>query len=259
MDGLQIQHELFELIKIRAADPKAWIDEIATILSISKPAVYKRINGTTALSLDDVARLMRQYSISFDKLVLPDKNSISFDFPYLEREIKSFPDYVIPLRAAVEKLSKVPEIKVWYATNELPFFYYFFFPDLTYFKFYMYARTVWNIPSYQNMKINLQEFSGYYALKDDIDAIQTAYYSLPGLELWNENVLNNTLNQIVYFLSSNYFEIPQEAFVLCDRLSSIIQHATKMAEKCKKFKFGNSAEENSPEFSALNLNLIDLG
>lgn len=249
MDALQIQQHLLEQVKNRSRDSKLWVDQLAEVLSISKPAAYKRINGTTALSLDDIVRIMHAYQLSFDKLAIPGGHSIAFQFPYLNHKVNSFLDYVVPLRESVQRLASIPNSTVWYATSELPFFYYFFFPDLTYFKFYMYARTVWDIPAYKNMKINLSDFASEHLIKKEVDAIQDAYFNLPGLEFWNENFLNNTLNQIKYFLSSGLFEDPSDSLVLCDRLYELVKHASAVAESGKKFTLNRKPTEFSPDIT----------
>lgn len=249
MDALQIQQQLLEQVKQRSPDQKLWVDQLADVLSISKPAAYKRINGTTSLSLDDIVRIMHAYQLSFDMFAIPGEQNIAFQFPYLQQNVRSFLDYVVPLKESVQQLAKIPGAMVYYATSELPFFYYFFFPDLTYFKFYMYARTVWGIPAYKNIKINLSDFAAEHLLRNEIDAIQEAYFSVPGYEFWNESFLQNTLNQIKYFLSSGLFEVYTDALVLCDRLSDLINHASNVANAGKKFKLGSKPSEFSPDIT----------
>jgi hypothetical protein len=249
MDALHIQQLLIEQVKQRSPDQKLWVDQLAEVLSISKPAAYKRINGSTALSLDDIVRIMDAYQLSFDAVAIPEERNIGFQFPFLTNKINSFLDYVGPLKESVQRLASIPNATVWYATSELPFFYYFFFPDLTYFKFYMYARTVWDIPAYKKMKINLSDFASEHLIKKEVDAIQDAYFSIPGLEFWNENFLQNTLNQIKYFLSSGLFEKPEDAIVLCDRLTDLIKHAAAVAESGKKFKLNQKPSEHNPDIT----------
>jgi hypothetical protein len=249
MDAIQIQQLFIEQVKQRSPDQKLWVDQLAEVLSISKPAAYKRINGSTALSLDDIVRLMDVYQLSFDAIAIPERKNIPFQFPFIFNKINSFFDYVSTLKASVQRLASIPNSTVWYATSELPFFYYFFFPDLTYFKFYMYARTVWDIPSYKKMKINLSEFASEHLLKKEIEAVQSAYFGIPGLEFWNESFLLNTLNQIKYFLSSGLFEKPDESLVLCDRLTDLMRHASAVAESGKKFMINGRPTEHSPDIT----------
>ena len=125
MDSYDLQRKIFELIEQRSPNPKDIKDELATILNISKGAVYKRINGTTAITIADLAILMEKYGLSFDKLINPSKQVIKFHFPQLEKKITSFFDYTHTFKAAVDTFASLPNPKIYYPTNELPFFYYF--------------------------------------------------------------------------------------------------------------------------------------
>lgn len=249
MDSYKLQRQIFELIESKSSNPKDLKDELAELLSISKGAIYKRINGTTAISLSDLATLMKRYNISFDKLVNPNRQDILFQFPQLERKIVSFFEYTHTFKQAVDNFANLPDPQIYYATNELPFFYYFLDKDLTYFKFYIYAKTVWNLDSYKDRELRLKEFAEEHGVMGVLnDSLQKYYDVLPNIEFWNENVLNNTLNQILYFLTTGHFEIPEEAFVLCDKLSDIMHHVEKMAEHGKKFMPGFEPRDNAPEF-----------
>ncbi len=250
MDSYQLQRKIFEIIETRSPNKADLKDELAQLLSLSKGAIYKRLNCTTAISLSDLAILMRTYNISFDQLVLPQKQEIAFQFPQLEKKIVSFFDYSGTFKAAVDNFASLPNAKIYYATNELPFFYYFLDKDLTYFKYYIYAKTVWNLDSYKERNMSLSEFAEEYGVMNIItDSLRTYYDVLPNIEFWNENVLNNTLNQITYFLQTGHFELPEEAFILCDKLDDIMNHVEKMAEHGKKFMLGQEPKEHSPEFS----------
>ena len=250
MDSFELQRKIFELIEHQSPNPKEIKDELAELLSISKGAIYKRINGTTAISLADLAILIEKYNISFDKLVNPNRKDIKFQFPQLERKIISFFEYTYTFKAAVDNFASLPNPQIYYATNELPFFYYFLDKNLTYFKFYIYAKTVWNLDSYKDRNLRLSQFSEQHGVMDVLNESLKKYYNeLPNVEFWNENVLNNTLNQITYFLTTGHFELPEEAFVLCDKLTEIMHHVEKMAEHGKKFMPGQAVRDNSPEFS----------
>ena len=249
MDNFALQRKIFELIESKLENTKDLKDDLAELLHISKGAVYKRINGTTAISLADLSLLMQKYNISFDSLIYPDRKSIRFSFPQIEKKIVSFFEYTNTFKAAVDNFASLPNPQIYYATNELPFFYYFLDKDLTYFKFFIYAKTVWNLDSYVDRKLSLSDFAEEHGVMGTLTDSLTIYYNeLPNIEFWNENVLNNTLNQIVYFLTTGYFELPEEAFLLLDKLSEIMDHVEKMAKHGKKFMMGKEPNEKSPEF-----------
>ena len=249
MDTFEIQAKLFELIQEKIIDKSQWVDQIADVLSLSKPAVYKRVNGTTALSLDDLSVLMRNYNISFDGLVHDDRVTVDFNFPTSGESIKGFVDFLTPIKKFVSELSKIPEVEIWHATSELHLFYYFLDKDLSNFKMFLHAKTIWNMEGYEDIKFSIDNFSGASIIEHEITEILDHYFSVDNIELWNENIINNTLNQIKYFLISGYFENPQDALVLCGKLRKLILHLRKMAETGKKIFASQEAHEQSGNYN----------
>jgi len=239
---MNYQDFVFDKIKTSQGDNKDWIDQIGETLNISKSAVYKRLKGDTSLSMDDLVLLMQTFKFSFDDVVFREKKQVGFLFPYKNREIKSFIDYIEPLKQFVIGANQLPEKQVQYATNEFHFFFYLHDRDLTYFKFYMFAKSVWNLNSYKGKPFCLDDFSEWVLMEKDIDMILKSYYQISNVEIWNGNVLANTLNQIKYALQSGFFTNPEDALLLCDKLENMINHVSKMAELGKKFLIGQDPD-----------------
>lgn len=239
---MNYQHLVFEKIKSSIGESKDWVDQIGETLNISKSAVYKRLKGDTMLSMEDLVLLMKTFQFSFDDLIFDEKKKMGFLFPYKDREVKSFIDYIEPLKKFVLGANMLPEKRVQYATNEFHFFFYLHDRDLTYFKFYMFAKTVWNLTSYKGKSFNLEDFSEWVLIEKDVDMILRSYYEIDNVEIWNGNVLANTLNQIKYALQSGLFANPEDALLLCDKLETMIMHVSKMAELGKKFMIGQNPE-----------------
>ncbi len=245
---INTQNKISERLVLIAGSHKNAVARISDILHVAKTTAYKKLNGESSFSIEELAILMKDFEFSFDEMIFEKRKKIGFQFPFKTRKIKSFHDYVIPLKMFMAIAAPLPDLKIHYATNELPFFFYFLDKDLTYFKFYIYAQTVWDLPGYNSKKFNLEDFTEWYVIKNDIDFIISKYYSIPNIELWNEGVLNNTLNQIKYFLTAGFFNDPQDAFYLCDRLDLMIDHVNKMAESGKKILVGQDPESIDTEF-----------
>ena len=248
MDGYRLQIILFDLIRERVKDPKNWIDEIAAHLNLSKSAVYKKVNATSSLSLEELSNLLVEYDISFDQLIRPDQPNLTFTFPYMTRQIKSFLDYLSPLKQNIELFSRLPNNKVTYATHELPVFYWLMNRDVCYFKMYSFARTLWEIDGYKDLKFDLKSFSGEQVIMKEATEIARYFVDMPSTEMWNENLLGNTLNQIKYFANSGLFEDLDDALSLCDSIKDVINHVEAMAAAGKKFLPGTEPTENHSDF-----------
>ncbi len=235
-------YKLAEKLKLYLGNHKDTVSKLSQILHLSHSSVYKKLSGDSGYSIDELAIIMKEFDISFDEMVFEKRKKIGFQFPFKSRKINTFHDYIIPLKMFMAVAAPIPDLKIQYATNELPFFFYFLDKDLTYFKFFIYAVTVWDMDNYRDKKFDLNDFSEWYIIKDDIDFIMDKYYSIPNVELWNEGVLTNTLNQIKYFLSSGAFKDPNDALMLCDKLLMMINHVYKMAKTGKKIKLNQDPE-----------------
>ena len=245
---MNYQQLVFEKIKGSIGDQEDWIELIGDTLNISKSAVYKRIKGDTMLSMEDLILLMKKFEFSFDEFIHQNNSGLGFRFPHQSREIKTFLDFVEPIKEFVLTSKLLPDLKFQYATNELHFFFYFHDKDLTYFKFYTFAKSVWNLQSYKGKEFALDDFSEWALIEKDIELIMKVYYQMPNVEIWNGNVLNNTLNQIKYILQSGLFREPEEALLLCDKLDKLIDHVNNMAEEGKKYLIGQNPETANAKF-----------
>ncbi len=235
-------YKLIEKIKLYLGDSKSTVEGLTQILHLSSSSVYKKLNGSSSFSIEELIIIMKEFNLSFDELVFEKRKKIGFQFPFKSRKINTFHDYIIPLKMFMAVAAPIPDLNIQYATNELPFFFYFLDKDLTYFKFFIYAVTVWDMNQYKDIKFNLEDFSEWYVIKDDIDFIMDKYYSIPNVELWNEGVLTNTLNQIKYFLAAGAFKNPDDALMLCDKLMMMINHVYKMAKTGKKIKLNQNPD-----------------
>lgn len=242
------KYKLIEKIKLYLGNHKNAVSGLSEILHLSNSTVYKKLSGESSFSIEELIIIMKEFNLSFDEIIFEKRKKIGFQFPFKSRKIKTFHDYVIPLKMFMAVAAPIPNLNIQYATNELPFFFYFLDKDLTYFKFYIYALTVWDMKQYKDRKFDLNEFSEWYIIKDDIDFIMDKYYSIPNIELWNEGVLTNTLNQIKYFLSVGIFKNPNDALLLCDKLESMIKHVFIMAETGKKIKLNENPDSIETSF-----------
>lgn len=242
------QYKLIEKVKLFLGNHKNTVKGLSEILHLSSSTIYKKLSGESSFSIEELILIMKEFNLSFDELVFEKRKKIGFQFPFKTRKIKTFHDYIIPLRMFMAVAAPIPNLKIHYATNELPFFFYFLDKDLTYFKFFIYGLTVWDMKQYKDVKFDLNDFSEWYVLEEDINFIMDKYYSIPNVELWNEGVLTNTLNQIKYFLSTGIFKNPEDALLLCDKLTMMIKHVYKMAKTGKKIKLNQDPDHIETKF-----------
>lgn len=220
------------------------VEALSGILNIGKDAVYRRLRGDTLLTPDELRLLANKYQISLDALIFGDTDSVFFTFNAFSQTITSVEDYLIGLKDSVAQLTTLPEAKVYYASSEIPFFYYCFFPKLITFKLYVWGRTVWDLAYLRNKPFS---FDLIPPQSLDISKELLGYYKkMNTTDLWSLNIFDNTLNQIEYHLNSGVFQKEEDAVELCACLNQLADHMCAMAEVGKKFTPGHESELGMP-------------
>jgi hypothetical protein len=240
----KLQEQLMEQIADRFNKRSEAVDAVSDLLGVGKDAVYRRFRGDTLLTPDDIVLLTRHFQVSLDALIFGDTDSVFFSFNAFSQKVTSIESYLENIQGLLHQLFQVPQVKIYYASSEIPFFYYSFFPQLIGFKLYVFGRTLWDLDYLKERPFHLDLLSPH-AL-ELTDKVLQAYIQFPTAELWSYNIFDNTLNQIEYHLNSGQFANPEDALILCDQCKDLAQHMRKMAEHGKKFKIGADPESGYP-------------
>ena len=236
----EIQVRLFE--QIRPTGQQTKVEEISAVLNLHRSAVYKRMNGSKLLGLDELILLSRHFGISVDLLISEESDLALFNFPVITNPPRSYQEFLNSILVELERFSHFSDAQFYYVTNEIPIFYYFGFPELMAFKLFVWGRTIWNWEHLQKEKFNADKFLRYQETIPIANRMLDIYLQIPSLELWNAMILNNTINQILYYQSGGIFENPEEAFVVGRQVRDMVAHFKDMAAKGKKFRKGSDAK-----------------
>lgn len=231
---------------IKAKVPNGRLAEVLMqILSIEKSAAYRRSSGTSPLSLNEIKLLAQHFSVSVDQFIFADTDKSVFTFPYMEQPVRSIGDFMEGIAQRIEQAAQLKEVKINFVSREIPIFHYFNFPELTAFKTYIWGRTVWKLPQFQEQKFSLKKIKG---IKRHQQKILKHYNILPGNEIWGTDGLAIPLSQIEYYLEQDMFEEPEEALLLCEQLRALMQHVGAMTKQGKKFALGTTSTPDAPNF-----------
>jgi len=249
-----LQDKIFENIQSKFSKRSELVEELSGLLGIGKDAVYRRLRGDTLLTPDEISHLALQYNISLDILVHEKKDKVLFTYNSFSKKINNYTDYLIDVRDQAQRVSKIPNAKAYYASYDIPFLYFCFFPELVSFKLFVWGLTIFefdylkketfdfNVISYPDMKI--------------IEEITHAFKAFHSTELWSLNIIDNTLNQIEYFVSSGKFKNENDALILCDKLIALTEHWQSMAEHGQKFLPGTSPDTGRGSFDLYHNELL---
>lgn len=238
-----LQNHIFEEILNRFPKRAAAVEELAKLFGVQKDAVYRRLRGDTLLTPSEIALLTKTYNLSLDALIYENPSTVLFDFTAFSNTVSNVGDYLNGVLEDLKKVRQLPDVKIHFVSYEIPFFYYSFFPELISFKLFIWGKTVWEFDYLKDRPFDFDIIS--YPDEQVIKSLLDSFLSFDTLEIWSVNIVDNTLSQIEYFVNSGGFKNPEDAYVLCDRMESLVEQWRKMAEHGRKFPMGNYSEENA--------------
>lgn len=237
----QFQSWLFAEILKKLPPQVTLAKEIGPLLSLSSGTVYKKIRGEVPLSMDEALALIRHYRISVDRYTAGD-TSVLLRYSGFDHPVSTPPDYLAGLEQQLIGLQRLRNPQVWYATYELPIFYYLYFPALIAFKLYLWSRVNWQTPGLHDRPFDPAAFTTLYP---DFDALRTRvlnlYAATPSLEFWPVHTLENTLGQIRLCALSHLLE-RDTALALCEHLQEVTQRIGGFAQSGRKVSADGSTE-----------------
>lgn len=102
---------------------KTVLPETMQVLHLQKGAVYKRMNGETALTLAELTALAKHFRISLDDVLL-DGDQISFRHPEIPKQDTQSIDFLALIDAYFKMLNRDRSSKFLQLANEIPLSYY---------------------------------------------------------------------------------------------------------------------------------------
>jgi len=229
---LTSQQVLFKNIKEKLPDNISLADDIADLLNVSTDSAYRRIRGEKALSMDELKDICAHYGISIDSLLGIESDSVTFNYKSLSEEQLNFEQYLSSMLEDITNIAAFEEKHIIYSAKDIPIFHYFHFPELATFKLFFWGKTILQFPELEN-----KDFAPDVLDKGLLELgkkILETYIHVPATELWNEETVNVTLKQILFYYESGMLKDKAQAASLMDELSKLIDHIKKQAaEGCK--------------------------
>ena len=256
MKSTSLQQRLFDRIIENYARKSDAVEEIAELLNVGRDAVYRRMRAETSLTPDELMLLAHRYNISLDRLMDSASSTILFNFNAFERQVQNFEDYLTNVHELIEGVAKLPDSHFYYASQEVPIFHYFYYPELTAFKLYVYGQSVWSLDYLATRPFSFDLLPPAHLRH--IEATVEQYNRVPSVSLWNNTVVDNTIQQIEYALEVNAFAERSDALRLLDHLHDLFQHLTRMATLGKKFSPGTQPTGASADFELYHNELFHL-
>ena len=217
-----IQPLLLDAVKTKTNPHLSYVEELASLLDISRDSVYRRIRGETELTISETLKICEHYHISLHELNQEKSNLFSFSFQMMDREHYTLYDWLKSVLGHLEFIHNYTgESELIYYTKDLPVFYYFNYPNLARFKFYFWMKTILHYPEYERSKYNFELVSK--ELIQTGTRIWEKYCSVPSTEIWGEETITVTFKQIEYYMECGYFEDRADAMIIMDEFEQLIK------------------------------------
>jgi hypothetical protein len=223
-----IQTKFFNKIGLRFPD-QTIVKAVMELLNLRKGAAYKRMNGETALTTEELIRIANHFDVSLDNVFFTDK-FISFSHPFLYSQKAKSIDFLSLIAGYLETLTNEESSELIYLSNELPFFYYVSKKHI-----FTFLYSMWNHLHWEEGGLMIANVS---RLDKDIEKFRTDisnyYDNHPVTEIWNPTMFSNLYQQIIFCITIKAFDTADFIRHLVIDIEQLLNHLRDIAMKGKR-------------------------
>ncbi len=229
----EVQTRFFQYLNHRFPTETV-LQETMKVLHLKKGATYKRMNGDTALTSEELFKLATHFKISLDT-ALGNERYITVQHPFLMEKtginfLDMFAHYLKPLLSSEDS-------KLTYLANELPVFYYFSHKYI-----FNFLNAVWGHLHWENHQLKIElDVQMDYKIEKMRNEVLAYYDSHPVTEIWNSNMLANLYQQIFFSISTRAFSDVSFIDHLIKDIEKLIRQLRDLASTGEK-KQGRTTE-----------------
>jgi hypothetical protein len=245
MGNGSIQELLFQRIREKLSPGISLAEHISDLLCLSPDSAYRRIRGETPLVLEELKQLCDFHSISMDQLLQLKDDSVLFSVVRVEDANGSFKLFMQEMLRRLKIVASATQKELIYLSKEIVVFHFFMHPALFAFQYFFWMKS-----ALRSDTMPLQ-FS-FDLLKQDIEAIGkeilSVYNSIPSIEIWNLECINNTISQIEYYREAGLFRSLRDVEIIYEALHHMLSHLQLQCEKNCKFLPGENPDIRKSNF-----------
>ena len=217
--------ELFiKSIRSQIPENRSIIDEVASILDLSYDAAYRRVHSKTALTLPEAVLLAKHFKISLNRLYeVGEKSTFLTEKSPLILTPDDLELYFREGLANIRPLTTIKNATIIYSAKDIPIFYTLSDSYITRYKCYVWLKFLNEDGSMA--KVSFEEFvrSAPKSLFESAHEVSQVYQDINIIEFWNDNTINGTLQQILYYYQTKLLS-RNNAEYICKDLLNIIDH-----------------------------------
>ena len=181
-------------------------------------------------------KLARYYGVSLDRIAFEEGDSQLMHYSRSDAEPSGAMESLLQIKSQLEQLQTDENPQLWHLSNDLPFFWYFFFPEITAFKL-----LIWSYIANPKEGVGAHNFdpASFSDQHPEIDALRKdiarLYANLPSVEIWPPQFTEHILNQIQKTLEAHVISAASAGLLLNTlvRLINLIGSAAASGTKSR--------------------------
>jgi hypothetical protein len=239
MENNELQHQLFHYLKDNLPPHLSLVDELCDLLDLSADSVYRRMRGEKPVTFNELKKICEHYRLSLDQLLQLNTDTVVFRAPDLKKKQFPFIDVLKSMLLQLKHFNSFGKREMLYLCKDMPLWQFYLFPGLGAFKTFVWAKTIHNEPELAGKLFSIDDYKFEECFAIGRQILQE-YNLIPCIELWNEESINSTLNQIRFYKDSGGFKSQKDIDLVVDSFEQTIQHLRLQSEKGQKFMPGDS-------------------
>ena len=232
----QLQVNLFQYIKSVVPPNLSLVDEVADVLGVSNDSAYRRIRGEKEISFEEIQKLSNRFKISIDQVLNLKNDSMMFSGNFIQPENFDFLKHLDEIYNNLSYFAGFKQKELITFSKDIPVFYYYMFPELAAFKFFVWMKTLFKFPSYSQSKFSIKEIHQEFFEKAKKNSLLSC--QIPSTEILNVENIQTTLRQIEYYKDTGLFASKAELELMYSKLYEMVDHMENMCAAGKRYMPG---------------------
>jgi hypothetical protein len=242
---------LYDFIKSKLPKNVSFIHVIADVLDISYDSAYRRVKGSTILSMKEALQLSNHFKFNLNDLVnseLETSNTVLIEKSHTVISDDFMSVFFEKSNKEIKEVLNSKKGQVIHCAKDFPF-YHSTQNAFKEFRLYLFINFISSDKSIK--KVPFSEFKPSKKISEKYDLFLDYFSKVSLIEIWNNTTIDNVLNQILYFFEVG-LTTKKEAVSIADGL---IDCLISLENQAKKEKRDNNSSKN---FHLYHNNLISL-
>lgn len=240
------QSRFFEMVRTRVPDNEMLVDILAELIDCSRDSAYRRIRGTTELSVNDMVKIAKHFNISLNEWVGQSDSSVIFQSNSFIESLEGFRNHLLKSYGELERIAQFPKHQLIMQAKDVPYYYQFRSKKLAAFKVFVWLKSMYQLDQLEGLDFNVN------SIPDDIIdlclKIGEAYTKVNSIEIWNDDTMLSMVKELEYYYEAGLLNSKEEALELCQEMYAISKVLYRQALKGQKAHYSKSEEYGQGDY-----------